>query len=80
MKDALTVLTFAIGALFLVAFFSTLRPATMTAAVGGMEQPDRCSLTVSSTPACKTNGLAALSWSVAAMVTGVSKEHSPRGH
>lgn len=79
MKDVLTVFTFAIGALFLVAFFSTLRPATMTAAVGSIGQPDRCSLTASLTPACQKNGFAALSWSVAAMVTAVSKEHSPRG-
>lgn len=80
MKDILTVFTFAIGAMFFVAFFSTLRPATMTAAVGGMGQPDRCSLTASSTPACQKNGFVALPWSVAAMVTAVSKEHSPRGH
>ena len=40
MKDVLSIFTFAIGALFLVAFFSTLKPAVVTAAVGGMERPD----------------------------------------
>jgi hypothetical protein len=80
MKDAFTVFTFAIGALFLVAFFSTLKPATVTAAVGGMGKPDRCSLTASSTPGCRTNGFAALSWSVAAMVTAVQNDHLPPSH
>jgi hypothetical protein len=44
MKDVLSVFTFAIGALFLVAFFSTLKPTTVTAAVGGIGKQDRCSL------------------------------------
>jgi hypothetical protein len=35
MKDVLSVFTFTIGALFLVAFFSALKPTTVTAAVGG---------------------------------------------
>ena len=80
MKDVLTVFTFAIGALFLVAFFSTLRPATFTATVGGMGKPDRCSLPASSTPTCHTNGFAALSWSVAAMVTAVQGDHLSPSH
>ena len=74
MKHVLTVFTFAIGALFLVAFFSTLKPTTVTAAVGGMEKSDRCSLTAWSTPGC---GFAAPSWSVAAVVTAVPKDRSP---
>jgi hypothetical protein len=77
MKDLLTVFTFTSGALFLVAFFSTLKPATVTAAVGGTGKPDRCILTASSTPDCHMNGFAALSWSVAAMVTAVPKDHLP---
>jgi hypothetical protein len=80
MKNVLSVFTFAIGALFLVAFFSTLKPTTVTAAVGGIGKQDRCSLTASSTLGCQTNGLAALPWSVAAMVTAVPKEHLPRDH
>jgi hypothetical protein len=80
MKDVLTVFTFAIGALFLVAFFSTLKPTTVTAAVGGMEKSDRCRLTASSTPGCQTNDFAALSWSVAAMVTAVPKDRLLHSH
>ena len=80
MKDVLSVLTFKIGALLLVAFFSTLKPATVTAAVGGMDTPDRCSLTASPTAGCQTSGVAALSWSVAAMVTAVQKDHLPPSH
>ena len=80
MKDVLSVFTFSIGALFLVAFFSTLKPATVTAAVGGMERPDSCGLTASPTPGCQTNGLAALSWSVAAMVTAVPKDRLLHSH
>ena len=75
MKDVLSVFTFAIAVFFLVALFSTLKPATVTAAVGGTGKLDRCSLTASSTPGCQTNGFDALSWSVAAMVAVV-----PRGH
>ena len=37
MKDVLGVFTLTMGALFLVAFFSALKPATVTAALGGME-------------------------------------------
>jgi hypothetical protein len=80
MKDVLTVFTFAIGALFVVAFFSTLKPATVTAAVGGMAKPDRCILTALPTPDCNTNGIAALPWSVAAMVTAVQGNHLPPSH
>jgi hypothetical protein len=80
MKDVLSVFTFAIGTLFLVAFFSTLKPVPVTAAVGGMEKPDRCSLTASPTPSCQTNGFAALSWSVAAMVTAIPKDRLPPSH
>jgi hypothetical protein len=80
MKDVLTVFTFTIGALFLAAFFSTLKPATVTAAVGGMGKPDRCILTASSKPDCHTNGLAALSWTVPAMVTAVQGDHLAPSH
>ena len=80
MKDVLSVFTFAIGALFFVSFFSTLKPTTITAAVGGMGKPDRCSLTASSTPGCLTGGFAAISWSVAAIATEVTQEHLPRSH
>jgi len=58
MKDVLSVFTFTIAVFFLVALFSTLKPATVTAAVGGTGKLDRCSLTASSTPGCQTNGLA----------------------
>jgi hypothetical protein len=80
MKDVLSVLTFTIGALFLVTFFYTLKPAIVTAAVGEIGKPDRCSLTASSTPGCQTNGFAALSWSVAAMVTAVPKDRLSSSH
>ena len=80
MKDVLSVFTFLIGALFLVTFLFTLKPTTMTAAAGGTEKPDRCSLTESSIPSCHTNGFAALSWSVAAMVTTVPKDRLPPAH
>ena len=80
MKDVLSVFTFAIGALVLVAFFSTLKPATVTAAVGGMGKPDRCVLTASSTPDCHTKGFAALSWSVAAMVMAAQEDRLPLSH
>ena len=80
MKDVVTVFTFAIGALFLVVFFSTLKPTAVNVAIGGMEKSDRCSLTVSSTPGCQANGFAGLPWSVAAMVTAVPKEHFLRSH
>jgi hypothetical protein len=80
MKDVFTVFTFTIGALFLAAFFATLKPATVTAAVGGMGKPDRCILTASSTPDCHTNGFAGLSWSVAAMVTTVQGNRLPPSH
>ena len=80
MKDVLGVFTLTMGALFLVAFFSTLKPATVTAAVGRMEKPDRCSLTASPTPGCQTNGFAALSWSVAAMVTAVRNDRLPAAY
>lgn len=75
MKDILTVFTFAIAALFLVASFSTLKPATVTAAVGGMGKPARCSLTASPTPGCRANGFAALSWPGAAMAAAAPKDH-----
>lgn len=80
MKDLFTVSTFAIGALLFMAFFSTLRPATVAAAVGGMEKPGRCSLTASPTPGCQTSAFAALTWSVAAMVTVVPKDRLPASH
>jgi hypothetical protein len=79
MKDVLSVLTFTIGALFLVTLFYTLKPATVTAAVGEIGKPDLCSL-ASSTPACQTNGFAALSWSLAAMVTAVPKDRLSSSH
>ena len=78
MKDVLSVFTFAIGALFLVASLSSLKPATVTAAVGGMGKPNRCSITASSTPGCLTGGFSALSWSVAAIATDVAQGHLPR--
>lgn len=78
MKGALSVLTLAIGSVFFVTFFSTLRPATVAAAVGGIEQPDHCSSTQARpTPACQTKGLAALSLSLAAMVTTVPTDRLP---
>ena len=80
MKDVLCVFTFTIGALFLTACFFTLKPATITAAVGGMGKPDRCILTASSKPDCHMNRLAALSWSVAAMVTAVQGDYLPPSH
>jgi hypothetical protein len=80
MKDVLSVFSFTIGVLFLVAFFSTLKPATVTVAVGGMGKPDRCSLTASSTPECQTNSFAALPRTVAAMVTAGQKDHLPPSH
>ena len=80
MKDVVGVFTLTMGALFLVAFFSALKPATVTAAVGGMEKPDHCSLTASPTPGCQTNGLATLSWSVAAMVTAVRNDRLAPSH
>jgi hypothetical protein len=80
MKDVLTVFTFVIGALFTMAFFSTLKPASVTVAVGGLEKPDRCSLTASPTPGCQTSGFAALSWSVAAMVTALPRDRLPSSH
>jgi hypothetical protein len=80
MKDVLCVFTFAIGALFLVVFFSTLKPTTVTAAVGGPGRPDRCSLSDSPTPDCQPNVFAAVSWSIAAMVTVVPKDRLPPFH
>ena len=80
MKDVFTVITFTIGALFVVAFFSTLKPATVTVAVGGMEKPDRCSLTASPALGCRTNGFAALPWSVAVMVTAVPRDSLRPSH
>jgi hypothetical protein len=80
MKDVLGVFTLTMGALFLVAFFSALKPATVTAALGGMEKRDRCSLTASPTPGCQANGFAALSWSVAARVAAVSNDRLRPSH
>jgi hypothetical protein len=80
MKDVLCVFTFAIGALFLVACFSTLKPTAVTAAVGGTGRPDRCSLSASPTPGCQPDVFSAVSWSVAAMLTVVPKDRLPPSH
>jgi len=80
MKDVLAVFTFMAGVVLVGAFFAALQPATVTAAVGGMGKPDRCSLTASSTPGCQTNGIAALPWSVAAMVTTIPRDHLRSSH
>ena len=80
MKDLLTVSTLAIGILFSVVFLTTLKPVTVAATVGGAERRDRCTLTASPAPVCHADGFAALSWSLAAMVTGVPKDRSPSSH
>ena len=80
MKDLLTLFTFALGILLSVAFLSTLKPVAVDATVGGAERTDRCTLTASLPPACHSDGFAALSWSVAAMVTNVAKDRSPSSH
>jgi hypothetical protein len=80
MKDVLSVFTFAIGALFLVVFFSTLKPTAMTAAVGGTDRADRCSFSPSPAPVCQPNVFAAASWSVAAMVTVGARDRLPPSH
>jgi hypothetical protein len=61
MKEVLILFTFGIGALFLLAFFTTLKPTAVTAASGPGE-PGQCSTKAPPTPACRSLILAAALW------------------
>ena len=61
MKEVLSLFTFGIGALFLLAFFTTLKPTAVTAASGPGE-PSQCSTKAPPALACRSLTLAAALW------------------
>jgi hypothetical protein len=61
MKQVLSLFTFGIGALFFLAFFTTLKPAAVTVASGPGE-PAQCSIKAPPTFARRSLILAAALW------------------
>ena len=61
MKQVLSLFTFGIGALFFLAFFTTLKPTAVTAASGPGE-PGQCSTKAPPMLACRSLILAAALW------------------
>jgi hypothetical protein len=61
MKQVLSLFTFGIGALFFLAFFTTLKPAAITVASGPGE-PGQCSTKASSSLACRSLTFATALW------------------
>jgi hypothetical protein len=61
MKQVLSVVTFGIGALLFVAFFTTLKPTAVTAASGPAE-PGQCSTKAPPALTCRSPILAAALW------------------
>ena len=61
MKQVLSLFTFGIGALFFLAFFTTLKPTTVTTASGPGE-PGQCNAKVPPALACRSLILAAALW------------------
>jgi hypothetical protein len=61
MKQVLSLFTFGIGALFFLAFFTTLKPTAVTVASGPGE-PSQCSAKASPSLACRSMVFAAALW------------------
>ena len=61
MKQVLGVFMFGIGALFFLAFFTTLKPIAVTAA-SGRGEPGQCSTKAPPALACRSLTLAAALW------------------
>jgi hypothetical protein len=61
MKQVLSLFTFGIGALFVLAFFTTLKPTAVTAASGPGE-PGQCSTKAPPMLACRSLILATALW------------------
>jgi hypothetical protein len=61
MKQVLSVFMFGIGALFFLAFFTTLKPTAVTAASGPGE-PGQCSTKALPALACRSLTLATALW------------------
>ena len=61
MKQVLSLFTFGIGALLLLAFFTTLKPTAVTAA-SGTGEPGQCSTKAPPALACRSLILAAALW------------------
>jgi len=61
MKQVLSLFTFGIGALFFLAFFTTLKP-TAVAAASGPGEPGQCSTKAPPELACRSLTLAPALW------------------
>jgi hypothetical protein len=61
MKQVLSLFTFGIGALFFLAFFTTLKPTAVTAASGPGE-PAQCNAKAPPSLACRSLVFAAALW------------------
>jgi hypothetical protein len=61
MKQVLSIFMFGIGALFFLAFFTTLKPTAVTAA-SGTSEPGQCSTKAPPALACRSLTLAAALW------------------